>query len=80
MYRHIGIAAGILARDKASTPASKAEAGALFGARTLRGGFPTLGCPHHFETYGIGTNTYVKCDYCGTEMEHKPGDPTVWQA
>lgn len=81
MYRHIGIAAGNLARDKAVHSACNTPRGAILGKRagTGTGTFPKLGCPHHFEKYGIGANTYVRCDYCGTEMEHEPGDPTIWR-
>lgn len=59
----------------ASTP----QEGMLLGWRSRTGGSLKLDCPHIFDKLGIGASAHVKCCLCGGEMEHEPGDPSIWR-
>jgi hypothetical protein len=55
------------------------EEGMLLGWRSRTGGSLKLDCPHIFDELGTGTSAHVKCCLCGGEMDHEPGDPSIWR-
>ena len=47
-------------------------------AKRRPGIFSSLFCSHHWERYGSGYDSHVKCVHCETVREEKPGDVASW--